>query len=83
MQYMKRGKLGTSWSECRYETVKADHSWNAKWLFTNSCMFQLPLHSDHHLHGAKPYQVILSADHAVLQQAPLQMHTVSMTDQAM
>lgn len=21
-------------------------------------MFQLPLHSDHHLHGAKPYQVM-------------------------
>ncbi|DBB09903.1 TPA: hypothetical protein ACH3X3_001510 [Trebouxia sp. C0006] len=42
----------------RYEGVKAEHSWNANWLFTNSCMFQLPLHSDHHLHGAKPYQVL-------------------------
>ena len=41
---------------CRYENVRADHSWNANWLFTNSCMFQLPLHSDHHMHGAKPYQ---------------------------
>ena len=43
---------------CRYEGVRAAHSWNANWLFTNSCMFQLPLHSDHHMHGAKPYQAL-------------------------
>lgn len=51
---LQRSKLENG----RYEGVKVEHSWNANWLFTNSCMFQLPLHSDHHLHGAKPYQIL-------------------------
>ena len=44
-------------SLCRYEKVSKHHSWDANWLFTSSCLFQLQRHADHHLHAAKPYQV--------------------------
>jgi alkane 1-monooxygenase len=42
------------WS--RYEKVTVFHSWNANWLFTNSIIFSLQRHSDHHENAHKPYQ---------------------------
>lgn len=42
---------------CRYERVTIHHSWNANWLFTNSVIFSLQRHSDHHENAYKPYQV--------------------------
>eukprot|EP00891_Asterochloris_glomerata_P008087 jgi/Astpho2/8087/Aster-03031 len=42
----------------RYEKVSKHHSWDANWLFTSSCLFQLQRHADHHLHAAKPYQIL-------------------------
>ncbi len=33
------------------------HSWNANWLFSNSVIFALQRHSDHHAHPARHYQV--------------------------
>lgn len=42
---------------CRYERCAHRHSWNANWLFTNSVIFRLQRHSDHHAHADKPYQV--------------------------
>ena len=57
----KHPPLPTSAAEavllCRYEKVSKHHSWDANWLFTSSCLFQLQRHADHHLHAAKPYQV--------------------------
>jgi len=42
---------------CRFEKVTVYHSWNANWLFTNSIVFSLQRHSDHHENAQKPYQV--------------------------
>ena len=41
----------------RYEKIGVYHSWNANWLFTNSIVFSVQRHSDHHAHAYKPYQV--------------------------
>lgn len=35
------------------------HSWNGNWLLTNSIVFRLQRHSDHHAHASRPYQVRL------------------------
>ena len=40
----------------RYEKIGVYHSWNANWLFTNSIVFSVQRHSDHHAHAYKPYQ---------------------------
>lgn len=39
------------------ERTTAKHSWNGNWLFTNSIIFRLQRHSDHHAHAHRPYQV--------------------------
>ena len=46
---------------CRVERTTAKHSWNGNWLLTNSVIFRLQRHSDHHAHASRPYQ----ASHAV------------------
>ena len=38
------------------EKTTAKHSWNGNWLFTNSIIFRLQRHSDHHAHAHRPYQ---------------------------
>ena len=41
----------------KYERVSSQHSWNCNWLATSAVTFRLQRHADHHLVGAKPYQV--------------------------
>ncbi len=45
-------------SDGSYERVSFQHSWNANHLLSNSLLFHLQRHSDHHTHGAKPYQFL-------------------------
>ncbi|CAK0787090.1 hypothetical protein CVIRNUC_010306 [Coccomyxa viridis] len=40
------------------ERTTAKHSWNGNWLFTNSIIFRLQRHSDHHAHAHRPYQML-------------------------
>lgn len=51
--------LTASFLLCRFEKISVFHSWNANWLFTNSIIFSLQRHSDHHENAHKPYQVRL------------------------
>lgn len=44
-------------SNGKYERVGRRHSWNANSLFTNSVIFRLQRHTDHHMHSSKPYHV--------------------------
>ncbi|KAK9811874.1 hypothetical protein WJX72_011589 [[Myrmecia] bisecta] len=48
----------------RYEKVSVHHSWNANWLFTNSVIFRLQRHADHHLDGSKSFQLLRDAPEA-------------------
>lgn len=45
-----------------YEKVSDQHSWNASHWLSNMILFQLQRHSDHHVHGARPYQVLRHID---------------------
>jgi len=49
-------------SDGRYETVKAQHSWNSDHVLGRALLFELTRHSDHHYMGAKPYQVLDSRE---------------------
>ncbi len=42
----------------QYERVSPKHSWNANHWLTNSLLFHLQRHSDHHTHTTRPYQVL-------------------------
>lgn len=42
----------------QYERVNPYHSWNANHWLSNTILFQLQRHSDHHTHGARPYQIL-------------------------
>ncbi|BDA50515.1 Alkane 1-monooxygenase 2 [Coccomyxa sp. Obi] len=42
----------------RYEKTTVKHSWNGNWLLTNSIIFRLQRHSDHHAHASRPYQAL-------------------------
>ena len=42
----------------QYERVSPKHSWNANHWLTNSVLFHLQRHSDHHTHAGRPYQVL-------------------------
>lgn len=52
---LKRKQLASS---DRFEKVNVFHSWNANWLFTNSIIFSLQRHSDHHENAHKPYHML-------------------------
>lgn len=41
-----------------YEKVSPYHSWNANHWLSNSILFHLQRHSDHHTYGARPYQIL-------------------------
>ncbi|CAL5229287.1 g12584 [Coccomyxa viridis] len=43
---------------CMIERTTAKHSWNGNWLLTNSVIFRLQRHSDHHAHASRPYQML-------------------------
>ncbi|KTD62428.1 alkane 1-monooxygenase [Legionella shakespearei] len=45
-----------------YEKVNPYHSWNANHWLSNSILFHLQRHSDHHTYGARPYQVLRHMD---------------------
>jgi alkane 1-monooxygenase len=40
----------------RYEPVREVHSWNADFMVSNWILFNLQLHSDHHVHVQRPYE---------------------------
>jgi alkane 1-monooxygenase len=42
----------------QYEKVNPYHSWNANHWLSNSILFHLQRHSDHHTYGARPYQIL-------------------------
>lgn len=52
---LKRRQLAAS---DKFEKISVFHSWNANWLFTNSIIFSLQRHSDHHENAHKPYQML-------------------------
>jgi alkane 1-monooxygenase len=41
-----------------YERVSYRHSWNANHWLSNTLLLHLQRHSDHHAHGARPYQIL-------------------------
>lgn len=41
-----------------YEQISACHAWNANHWLSNMLLFHLQRHSDHHVHGAYPYQIL-------------------------
>ncbi|WP_454784045.1 alkane 1-monooxygenase [Legionella sp. WA2024007413] len=45
-----------------YEKVSIQHSWNASHWLSNMLLFHLQRHSDHHVHGARPYQLLRHLD---------------------
>ncbi len=45
-----------------YEKVSIQHSWNASHWLSNMLLFHLQRHSDHHVHGARPYQLLRHID---------------------
>ena len=47
-----------------YEKVTPYHSWNASHWLSNTLLFHLQRHSDHHTHGAKPYQILRHLEQA-------------------
>lgn len=51
---LERQKLANG----QYERVSPCHSWNANHWLSNQLLFHLQRHSDHHTHGARPYQVL-------------------------
>lgn len=51
---LKRKKL----PDGGYESVKVTHSWNADTSFTNTYLFKLQRHSDHHAHAGRRYQIL-------------------------
>jgi alkane 1-monooxygenase len=46
----------------RYERVTQHHSWNASEKETNTIMFNLQRHSDHHANPTRPYQLLRHFD---------------------
>jgi alkane 1-monooxygenase len=50
----------------RYERVNAKHSWNSDHIIGRLLFFELTRHSDHHHHGAKPFQVLESKEESPL-----------------
>lgn len=44
----------------RYEPVGEYHSWNSDFTVSNLFLFQLQLHTDHHMHAIKRYQTLVS-----------------------
>ncbi|GJM10969.1 MAG: hypothetical protein DHS20C11_32450 [Lysobacteraceae bacterium] len=42
----------------QYERPQAEHSWNSNHLVSNLMLYHLQRHSDHHAHGARPYQAL-------------------------
>ncbi|KGP63778.1 alkane 1-monooxygenase [Legionella norrlandica] len=45
-------------SNGQYEKVSPKHSWNANHWLSNLLLIHLQRHSDHHAHGARPYQIL-------------------------
>lgn len=46
----------------KFEPVREFHSWNADYKLSNFFLFQLQLHSDHHMFAIKKYQSLQSLD---------------------
>ena len=47
-----------------YEPVRPRHSWNSDHLLGRLLLFELPRHSDHHAHAARPFQALRTDDGA-------------------
>ena len=46
------------------ERVNIGHSWNANHLFSNASLLRLQRHTDHHMHGHRPYYTLNSVEGA-------------------
>jgi alkane 1-monooxygenase len=42
----------------RYERCRPEHSWNADFIASNTVLYNLQRHSDHHANPLRPYQVL-------------------------
>ena len=51
---LERQKLANG----HYERVSVRHSWNANHWLSNTLLFHLQRHSDHHTSGSRPYQLL-------------------------
>ncbi len=52
------GLLRKKLTNGHYEKVMPCHSWNASHWLSNLLLIHLQRHSDHHTHGARPYQIL-------------------------
>lgn len=48
----------------RFEPVKEYHSWNSSHVISNYFLFQLQLHTDHHMYAIKKYQTLQHVEDA-------------------
>jgi Fatty acid desaturase len=43
-----------------YERVSTGHAWNANHMLSNAILLRLQRHTDHHMHGSRPYYTLNS-----------------------
>eukprot|EP00924_Labyrinthula_sp_SR-Ha-C_P010693 snap_masked-scaffold_49-processed-gene-1.63-mRNA-1 protein AED:0.16 eAED:0.16 QI:0/-1/0/1/-1/1/1/0/510 len=55
---LERKKLINSNGEEEYEPVDPTHSWNSPHRISNSLLFKLQRHSDHHTYARRPYHLL-------------------------
>lgn len=46
------------------ERVSIGHSWNDNHMLSNAVLLRLPRHTDHHMHGSRPYYELESVEGA-------------------
>lgn len=51
---LTRGRLANG----NYERVGVGHAWNANHMLSNAVLLRLQRHSDHHMHGHRPYYTL-------------------------
>jgi alkane 1-monooxygenase len=51
---LSRGRLVNG----SYERVSVGHAWNANHMLSNAVLLRLQRHSDHHMHGHRPYYTL-------------------------
>lgn len=56
------GLLRAKEANGRYERCQPHHSWNANYIFSNTVLFHLERHSDHHANPTRRYQSLRNFD---------------------
>ncbi len=62
----------------RHERVGPEHSWNSSHLVSNTYLFNLARHSDHHFLASRPYEMLRHWDEAEAPQLPSGYSTMLM-----